>query len=419
MINITLFGEFKIKFNDVDVTTQLSKKGIGILLYMATRPNKLFYREKLSGIFWANYRKDSALNNLRYTLWQIRKEAKAANIHNLLINSGKHAIKVNPKLVTCDFLNFTRFVEVGNFCDASILYNGEFLESFYLEDVPDFSDWVFNEREIAQRKFFDVQLKLAENFAANNNLKEATKSLDKLIEIDPLNEIVHHKLMYYHYLSGNKVTAINTYRNLKQNLRDELNISPSDEIQKLFNTIIEENSVTTEITSISVSNNIQSTDNAMNIFVAQHPEKLYAYANKLAEYKNSNTQIVLDICDSPGIRINYEGLFEILDDLTEYGDYSSNNFIEEFKDISSDIKNKAVKEDLFLFNQFETLIKNENSRVFVFRVWNFHFLDAKTIDFLSYLYRKKGDKKMLITGVFDDSWNNERLKDFLKAHDII
>lgn len=419
MINIELFGEFKIKFNDVDVTTQLSKKGIGLLLYMATQPNKLFYREKLAGIFWANYRKDSALNNLRYTLWQIRKEAKAANIPDLLINSGKHAIKVNPALVICDFLDFTKFVEAGNFGDASVLYNGEFLESFYLEDVPDFSDWVFNEREISQRKFFDVQLKLAESFANNNNLKDATRSLDKLIEIDPLNEIVYHKLIHYHYLSGNKVTAINTYRNLKQHLRDELNISPSEEIQKLFNTIIEENSVYTDSSSISVSSKNHSTDNAMNIFVAQHPEKLYSYANKLAEYKNSTTQMVLDICDSPGIRINYEGLFEILNDLTEYGDYSSNNFLEQFMDIASDIKNKTIKEDLFLFNQFETLLKNEISSVFVFRVWNFHFLDAKTIDFLSYLYRKKSDKKMLITGVFDDSWNNVRLKDFLKAHGII
>lgn len=418
MIKIELLGKFNIKFNDIDVTTQLSKKGIGLLLYMSTQPDNLFYREKLSGVFWMNYRKESALNNLRFTLWQIRKIAKEAKIDSFLINSGKHAIKVNPSLITCDFLDFTRHIEEGNYSEASVLYHGDFLENFYLSDVPDFSDWVFNKREFAQRKFFDVQLNLAETYANNNNLKDATKALDKLIAIDPLNEMVYYKLIHYHYLSGNKVTAINTYRNLKQYLRDELNISPSEEIQQLFYKIIEEDSVAAKIPSIPISTKTPHSDNTITIFIAKQPEKLYSYANKLAEYKNTESQLVLDICDSPGFRINYEGLFEILNDLTEYGDYHSNNYTDQFNDISSDIKNKVVKEDLFLFNQFEALLKNERSSKYIFRVWNLHFLDAKTIDFLSYLYRKKSDKQVSIVGVFDDSWKNDRLEDFLKAHGV-
>ena len=418
MINLKLLGEFKITFKGTDVTTKLSKKGIGLLLYMATQPGKLFYREQLSGVFWANYRKDSALNNLRYTLWQIRKIAKETGIENLFISCGKHAIKITPGIISCDYLDFINSNKSGKYLEASKLYTGDFLESFYLADVPDFSDWVFNERESVQRIFFDVQLHFADTYAGKGDLKGATDSLNRLIDIDPLNESVYYKLINYHYLSGNKVTAINTYRNLKQVLRDELNISPSEEIQRLFHTIVEENESVVISNETPIVSKAHITDNTMQIFVDQQPEKLNRYAKQLSEYKNTDNQLVLDICDSPGMRINYEGLFEILDDLNEYGKYATNNYKEKFNEIASEIKNTRVSEDLFLFNQFETLLKNEVSKTHVFRVWNLHFLDAKTIDFLAYVYRKKSDKQIIIAGVCDDSWNNERLEGFFRAYGV-
>ncbi len=426
MINIKLLGELKISLDSVDITTKLSKKGVGILIYMATNSKKLFYRETLASMFWMDYTKESSLNNLRYTLWQIRKLTKQINGEELFTNSGKHAIKINESQTNCDYVDFLAHVDSKEYKDASSLYLGDFIESFYIPDVPDFSDWVFNQREHAQRLYFDVQLDLAAESAANKNLKEAIQSLNKLINIDPLNEVVYYHQMEYHYLSGNKVTAINAYRNLKQNLREELNISPSEDIHKLYLRISKELDCSTEIanplkpvfTDESTNSKYTSTDsNEIKIYISSKSEEIRHYANQLCTYNRNKEQLIFDICDSPGLRINYEGLFEIIDDLETFGEYTLQFKSNEFRQISSDIKTTKVDEDLFLFKQFETLLNHELSQKHIFRIWNLHFLDSKTIDFISYLFRKKTTKDIQIIGFYDDSWDNIRLDHFIKAHE--
>ena len=73
MISLKLFGEVKIIANSVDITNQLPKKGIGLLIFMASQPDKPFYRERLAEMLWHDYTKESALNDMRFTLWQTRK----------------------------------------------------------------------------------------------------------------------------------------------------------------------------------------------------------------------------------------------------------------------------------------------------------------------------------------------------------
>ena len=99
MLNLKLFGEVKVAVNGTFLTTQLPKKGIGLLIYMAAQPDKIFYREHLADLLWHNYTKKSALNNLRFTLWQTRKIIGEWMLEEeLFINEGKHAIKINQDL---------------------------------------------------------------------------------------------------------------------------------------------------------------------------------------------------------------------------------------------------------------------------------------------------------------------------------
>lgn len=418
MINLNLLGEFQILFNEKDVTTKLSKKGRGLLSYMACQKKRLFYRDHIASMFWSDYNRDSALNNLRYCLWQIRKMYKQSEGEkDLFINQGKHAIKLNFQVVESDYIRFYQEIEFQNYSYAATYYTGDFMGSFYIENVPEFSEWVFNERERLQRTYFEIQLETAKKHAKSNNLHEAIKTLNELIDIDPLNETVYYYLIFYQSLLGNKVTAINTYRSLKQFLRNELNISPSEEVQNLYDSIVKDmKSSPPSTTSIPLDKSEENKNKSLILYVSNEPEKLKKYTQQLSKFENDSNKLVIDICDSPGIRVNYEGLFEILDDLHIHGKYNLKKYQTEFAPIVFNIRNRQVVEDLYFFNQFEMLLDGELSSHHIFRVWNLHFLDSKTIDFLSYLYRKKTPKRLTIIGVYDSRWNNSRVDDFFAAH---
>lgn len=414
MMNLKLFGEVKITVNSVDITTQLSKKGKGLLIFMASQPDKLFYREHLSEMFWHNYTKKSAFNNMRFTLWQTRKIIGDYFNEELFINEGKHAIKINLNVIESDYCNFFKSYNDKLYDDAVQYYSGDFLDDFYIVDVPNFSDWVFNEREHAQKKYFKAQLSRSQYLSSTNRVEEALNALTKLIEIDPLNETVYFYLMQYQYLSNNKAAAINTYRNVKQILRNELNISPSKEIEALYKTIIHDVREVNIESDFHLSKNDHTFNKSIELYISKQANKLNAYSRKLARYSNTITQLVVDLCDTTGNRIQYEGMFEILDDLYEYGKYNIMKWKNEYEKIDSSIRNKTTKEDVLLFNMFETLINGELSELMIIRIWNFHFLDSKTIEFISYLLRRKLKKQIVIYAIFDDNRKNAKAESFIK-----
>lgn len=416
MMNLKLFGEVKIKANSVDITTQLSKKGMGLLILMASQPTKLFYREHLAEMFWHDYTKESAFNNMRFTLWQTRKIIGDHLEEDLFINEGKHAIKINAKIIDSDYCNFFKFCNAELHDDAVKYYSGDFLEDFYIVDVPDFSDWVFNERENAQKKYFKAQLKRTQYLSSVNRVEEALNALAKLIEIDPLNETVYFHMMQYQYLSDNKVASINTYRNLKQILRNELNISPSKEIEALYNTIIQDVIGLNSPSNVPLFKSEHIFNKSMELYVSQYADKLNAYSRKLASYNNTSTQLVVDLCDTPGNRIPYEGMFEILDDLYKHGKYHIDKWKNEYEKIDSDIRNKTAKEDVLFFNMFETLMNGEQSEVMIIRIWNFHYLDSNSIDFLSFLLRRKMNKRIIIYAILDANKKNAKAESFIKLY---
>lgn len=416
MMNLKLFGEVKIAANSVDITTQLSKKGAGLLIFMASQPTKLFYREHLSEMFWHDYTKESAFSNMRFTLWQTRKIVGDYLDEDLFINEGKHAIKINAKIIESDYLHFFDSCNAELHDAAVQYYSGDFLEDFYIVDVPDFSDWVFNERENAQKKYFNVQFKRAQYLSSTNRVEEALNALAKLIKIDPLNEKVYFYMMQYQYLSDNKVASINTYRNLKQILRNELNISPSQEIEALYKTIIQDVIEVENLSSFQPSKSEQIFNKTIELYISKHADKLNAYSRKLASYNNTSTQLVIDLCDTPGNRIPYEGMFEILDDLHEYGKYHIDKWKNEYEIIDSNIRNKTVEEDVLFFNMFETLINGERSDLLIIRIWNFHFLDSNTIEFLSYLLRRKLNKQIIIHAIFDANKKSAKAENFIKLY---
>ena len=51
----------------------------------------------------------------------------------------------------------------------------------------------------------------------------------------------------------------------------------------------------------------------------------------------------------------------------------------------------------------------------IIRIWNFHFLDSKSTDFISFLYRKMKHNEIHIKIIVDEKWINERMNFFVES----
>jgi len=433
-IDIYFLGNYKILFNDENITTKFSKKALGLLCYLIMNSDKLHYREKLASMFWEDYKRESAYNNLRYTLWQIRKVIKQYTDEEIIITKGKNVISISEDLISSDVKMYLEFIHQSNKADitlnekkkslisASKLYKGDFIENFYIYDISDFNDWFFNEREFLQRLYFDVQLRLSDIYVKQKKIRAAIDELNTLINIDPLNEEVYYRVIKYQYMSGNRVAAVNTYKKLKRTLRNELNISPSSEIQELYNTIVTENNTidlasnNSKVTDKNrLSKDFNGSNKYMEIFISDRSDILKKFSRLIYEFDKSIDFMVVDICVSPGSRINYEGIYEIVDGFQLFYDNESSNLHSNLHKLIAEIRNITTLEEYSLFKKMLDLFISNKLPGIVIKVWNFHLLDEKSIDFLSFLFRKMDNKKIYLIGIYDSRWNNERLNSFIRA----
>lgn len=419
MIEIKILGDVKVYIENNDITSMLSKKGLGLLTYMLINNRDTFYREKLAAMLWDNHTKESAYGNLRYAVWKIRSAFNEHSLNNVLKSKGRNKLTLEKEYFNSDAGEFNILSNESNkesLIKASRLYRGNFMENFYIYEATSFNDWVFNERESLQRKYFDIEIKLASIYAGDNELKKATNELNKLIKIDPLNEKVYFTLMKYQKQIGNRVAAVNTYKKIKQVLRDELNISPAVELQNLYNEILMEKSYERQEYKAppfqSHTTNLSKTQ--IKIFKSNIPEKLKSYSHMLTNIYDDE-EYIIDIATTPGLRINYEGIFEILDGIEALLYKYSINEHERIVEIISDIKHSYKLQEYYMFTKIVDILKFLGDNKIIIRVWNLHYLDDKTIDFISFLYRNACNEGVYIYGIYNTNWYSDRVDQFLKA----
>jgi DNA-binding SARP family transcriptional activator len=75
------------------------------------------------------------------------------------------------------------------------LYQGEFLEGFYVYDCRGFEDWLVRERERLHRMVVDALHDLVAYELENGEFKAGIAHCARLLELDPLMEAAHRQMM--------------------------------------------------------------------------------------------------------------------------------------------------------------------------------------------------------------------------------
>ena len=229
------------------------RKELALLAYLAMAPDEAHSREWLLALLWPDLPADDARNNLRVTLYRLRK-ALGKGSSSSLIESNRHIVRLNGNgTVQVDAVQFLDLLDAcrthvhrerstcpecrGRLVLAADLYQGTLLQGFFLDDCLAFEEWQSVLREHLQMLAMDVLRDLATGYIQSTDLRSAERYARRQIALDALNEEGYRQLMQIQHLQGERAAAQATYLTCCRILDEELGVEPSAETVDLFDQI--------------------------------------------------------------------------------------------------------------------------------------------------------------------------------------
>lgn len=232
---IYLLGRFDLLVDGRSV--QLARREKELLTYLLLQPQRSAFRHLLSGALWPETQEERALQNLSTCLWRLRVALRSATVQGL-VRCSRAMVSLLTSEVWVDYWEFDELARhaLGDGNRISMeraieLYKGDLVQG----EID--ADWLTQERERARLTFLKVLSAHAWSLLKAGETKEAFRTFERLIMVDPLNEEACRGLMLLHYLHGSSTEALRTYQAFAENLRVELGVLPDEQTRRLHKMI--------------------------------------------------------------------------------------------------------------------------------------------------------------------------------------
>jgi predicted ATPase/DNA-binding SARP family transcriptional activator len=250
--------------DEVAVTTE-RRKALALLAYLAasgdsgagqagTRPAPAAYsREALATLLWPDYDQSRAMAYLRRTVWEVNQVigpgwvvADRDTVSLARPNGNGLRLSVDVDEFRQRLGEARRAGRAGaeacaqivrSLAEATQLYTDHFLAGFSLRDAPGFDEWTFFQAEELRRDLAAALDRLIRCHTEMGQLEEAIPAARRWLQLDPLNEDAHRRLMQLYAQSGQPAAALREFQELERVLREELNAAPQPETVALYEQI--------------------------------------------------------------------------------------------------------------------------------------------------------------------------------------
>lgn len=176
-IYLKLLGQPKIFKDGEEVFFSYTK--INALLYYLFC-HKQANREELASLLWPNKSSAASRKNLRNCIYQANKILGL----DVIISLNRSILALNPDLpIEGDLDSFTKQP-----LEALELYQGAFLQDFYLKDSEGFEFWVSKMRASLDKQYSQACYDQLANYHDHKQFQEKEALLLKLIEMDEFEE---------------------------------------------------------------------------------------------------------------------------------------------------------------------------------------------------------------------------------------
>jgi len=236
-LRVHLFGYPRLEHDGIDVPIR-RRKALALLSYLATTRSS-HSRDTLAALLWPEHEAPRAFAFLRNALWILNGTPLAdwlvSSRHTIGLRDGSHlAIDVGEfRRALSDSFGANDEAALSRLAGATDLFRSDFLAGFSIEDSEPFEDWQYSESSALRHELGTALDRLADARRARNDFPAAIRFARRWLEIQPLNEAVHRRLMELHAAAGQRAEALAQYAACEQTFKRELGLAPSEETAAL------------------------------------------------------------------------------------------------------------------------------------------------------------------------------------------
>jgi predicted ATPase/DNA-binding SARP family transcriptional activator len=254
-LQISCLGTLSITLDGRSITDDFdTNQTRALLIYLVIEASRPHPREYLAGILWPDQPDQRALHNLRQRLAYLRKILgdDTAAVPFLLVtrntvqwNSESDYwldIQVFTQSLSAAYRHYQHrngkgWLKIRQLKQALQVYQGQFLDLFYLSGSDLFLEWVTLQREDSNRQAVEGLALLADYYERRGEYALARQAVARVIELAPWEETAQSQMMRLLAMDQQWSAAQNQYAILRRYLRDQLNVEPSQATVSLFNEI--------------------------------------------------------------------------------------------------------------------------------------------------------------------------------------
>lgn len=203
-------------------------RSLALLAILATGGESGVPRDKVLLYLWPESNTQRARNSLHQALHAIRR-----HLGEEAVLAGPLTLRLNPAAFTTDLWDFLAAIHRGDVEQAVELYEGAFLESFALPELPELTRWIAEEQTRIAHLHSDALESAAARASREGRHREAVEHWRALTRLDPLSARPTLGLMRAFADAGNSAAALAHARDYESRVRQELGTSPDQSIAAL------------------------------------------------------------------------------------------------------------------------------------------------------------------------------------------
>ncbi|MDH3265115.1 MAG: hypothetical protein OEM24_14095, partial [Paracoccaceae bacterium] len=236
-LRLTMLGDFQARDTAGGEIAIAGTKAALLLGCLALRPGEVYSREKLMGLLWSDRGESQARGSLRQALWALRRALEGLDPCPLIVDG--ETLALDPAAIETDLVTFESLAGEASpqaLQSAVTLYRGELLEGLRVRD-PAFETLLRSEQERLHELAVDACSRLLDHQMQSGAGDAAAATAKRLLTIDPLQEAAHCALMEYYANKGQVGLAVKQYQTCRDTLRQELDVEPDAETERLLSRI--------------------------------------------------------------------------------------------------------------------------------------------------------------------------------------
>jgi DNA-binding SARP family transcriptional activator/TolB-like protein len=228
MPRLRALGGLSIDGGHVDATVVARRRPLALLALLAVAGTRGLSREKVASLLWPESDEERARNSLSHALSSLRRDL---SLEDVVVGGAE--LRLNDDVISSDVADFERAVAAGEPARAAALYEGPFLDGFFVREAAEFERWTEEQRQRLHLLFIGVLRHLAGQAEQQRDYANALEWWRRLAALEPTNAAAALGAMQALAATGDRAAALKHFQVHEALLRQEYNVEAEPTVRAL------------------------------------------------------------------------------------------------------------------------------------------------------------------------------------------